>query len=96
MTHHDDAAAGMQGAIEAMRALALDGDSGALAVLNRLNHAEAVWASAALLSALREAVAASVGDKPHRVARALLAAADRSEREDVVLAQVRLIVDGGA
>lgn len=93
MTHHDDAAAGMQAAIDAIRAIAIDGDEGALAVLNRLSHPEAVWAAATLLSALRESVAARVGDKRHKVARALLDSADRSEREDIVLTQVQLILD---
>jgi|LULN01.1.fsa_nt_gb hypothetical protein len=93
MTHHDDAAAGMQGAIDAIRAIAVDGEDGALAVLNKLSHAEALWCSATLVAALREYVAARVGGKPHKVARALLDAADRCEREDIVLTQVQLILD---
>lgn len=92
MTQDTDAVAGMALAARAIHAAADGRDDEALAALNAGTHAEAAWAAAYLLSALRECVSARYGKKPVRVALALHKAADEIG-DDVMETRLALIAE---
>lgn len=92
-TPERDAARGVELACEALHAIADQDDRGALNVLNRATHVEAVWAAAYLLSAVRAAVSSTVGHDVVRTSEALHSAADDGLAEDPLHASVDVILD---
>ena len=94
MNQDSEAVAGMALAARAIHAAADGRDDEALAALNGGSHAEAAWAAAYLLAALRESVAARYDRKPVRVALGMHKAAD-TMGDDVFETRLSLILAGG-